>query len=92
MPFNVMYLIKDKGKGYDGNRAVSTANQEIVPASTQFYKFSFLNTEVCTVKINGGKSIPIDADQGVQTDDNDAPIFSFVIVESGINYKWFGKY
>lgn len=97
MGFNITYHIKNKGKGYDGDRTVSTANKQIVvpPAGVtnyKFYEFAFLNTQACTVKINGGKLIPLDADQGVKITDNDAPVSSFVIVEAGINYKWFGKY
>lgn len=86
----------NRGIGYDGNIGTSTANQELVInrngwTDFGFYEFSFLNSQDCTVKINGN-SIPLSVDQGVQIDADDAPIKSFIIVQSGIDYKWFGRY
>jgi hypothetical protein len=89
-----------KYAGYNGDRQVSTENQEILtiidPSLTFprgiYHEFSFLNNEACTVKINNSSPIPLDADQGVQINRDDTKLYSFIIVESGINYKWFGKY
>jgi hypothetical protein len=86
------------GQGFNGDKGVTTASQEIltVPAShnvpNYYYELSFLNLQACTVKINGGNPIPLDPEQGVETDANDAKIYSLVVVESGIDFKWFGKY
>lgn len=88
------------GRGYNGDRSVSTANQEILTVIDatwtkprgEYYEFSFQNTQPCTVKVNGSAPIPLDAIQGIESDVDDAVITSFVIVEAGINYKWFGKY
>lgn len=88
------------GRGYNGGSGASTANQEILTVIDaawtkprgEYYEFLFQNTQPCTVKINGSSPIPLDAIQGIESDINDAVITSFVIVEAGINYKWFGKY
>lgn len=88
-----------KGKGVNGDRAVSTANQEILTVIDatwtkprgEYYEFSFLNTQACTVKVND-KLVPLDANQGFELYRDDVDVTSVVIVESGINYKWFGKY
>ena len=86
-------------QGYDGDKGVSTANQEILPIPSgwsfqrMYYELSFLNSEPCTVRINGSSDlIPLDAEQGIQVNSNDAKVSSIVIVEAGIDFKWFGKY
>lgn len=75
----------------------STANQEIIPTSPadwtigyQFSKFSFVNDQDCHVKINGGDSIFVRANQGIEHDNEKDPIKSFVIVESAITFNWVG--
>lgn len=86
--------------GIRSDRGISTANQEILPIIDsgwsnprgKYYEFSFLNTEACTVIVNGKDKNVLDAEQGFQIDDNDAVIKSVVIVEPNINYKWAGKY
>jgi hypothetical protein len=85
-------------QGYNGGKSTSTANQEILPlpsgwnVNRQYYEFSFLNTQACTIKINGSGPIPLDPEQGLQIDANDSKIYSLVIVEAGIDFKWFGKF
>lgn len=90
-----------KGRGYNGGQGISTANQEILTIIDatwtkprgEYYELSFLNTQACTIKINGSSSaIPCPANVGFEMDENDAEIKSFVVVESGIDYKWRGKY
>lgn len=90
------------GTGYVGspNLQTSTSNQEIVPSSPsgwtipyKLYKFSFSNTnQDCHVKINGGDQIFITSGQGFEMDENDAPITSFIIVESGITFNFLGAF
>lgn len=87
-------------QGIRSDKGVSTANQEILPIIDtnwssprgKYYKFSFLNTQACTVIVNDKDKNVLDAEQGFQIDENDAVIKSVVIVESGIDYKWSGKY
>ena len=68
----------------------STSNQEIVPRGKIFYKFSFMNSQDCTVKINGSNPIFLRANQGFSMDEVDAYIHSFVIVEPNIEFNWVG--
>lgn len=56
----------------------------------KFKHFYFDNKNDCTVKINGGSPIFLEAGDSWQTDITNTPIESFVIVESGISYKWSG--
>ncbi|MFK7678841.1 hypothetical protein ACI3ER_12425 [Bacillus sp. Wb] len=91
-----------RGSGWLGSPSIttSTANKELVPASPAqwvnvklgFYKFEFRNLQACTVKINGGNPIYLDAEQGFVSGAEDATIYNFVIVESGIQYQWVGAY
>ncbi|MGM0807506.1 MAG: hypothetical protein ACQET8_22635 [Bacillota bacterium] len=90
-----------QGNGYLGSSGIqtSTANKEVVtlPKSANgstlpFYKLSFLNLQSCKVKINGGNPIYLEQDQGFEMNESDAPIYSFVIVEAGIQYQWIGAY
>jgi len=90
------------GIGYFGSTEIelSTANQEVIPAMVAtvyvsaengrcvFTDFSFVNTEVCHVKINDSLPIFLDAGQGF---DSGSYINSFIIVEDGIHYNWIGK-
>ncbi|OZB98015.1 hypothetical protein [Paenibacillus sp. XY044] len=86
--------------GIRSDKGTSTANQEVLPVIDarwnsprgKYYEFSFLNSQACTVIVNGKDKNVLDADQGFQINDNDALIESVVIVEVGIDYKWSGKY
>lgn len=86
--------------GIRSDKGTSAANQEVLPIIDsrwsaprgKYYEFSFLNTQPCTVIVNGKDKNVLDADQGFQINDNDAIIESVVIIESGIDYKWSGKY
>lgn len=88
------------GSGYNGSPALeitTTENQEIIPSSPpewtvgyKFYKFSFMNDQDCTVRINGDEPIFLRAYQGFNCNQHDEGISSFVIVESGINFNWIG--
>lgn len=91
-----------KGSAFKGssNLLTSVAGQEVIPAKpaewTQgysFYKFIFTNKQVCHVKVNGSsESIFLDANQGFKTEDYDADITSFIIVEGAIQYSWIAYY
>lgn len=86
--------------GYAGSNGIltSTANTEIVNPENlglnklSFKKFSFLNKNNCTVKINGSDPIFLEAGQGFASDESDPPIKSFIIIEEGIQYNWIGSY
>lgn len=87
----------NKGRGYDGGSGTSTSNKQLIinPAGWtkyELYEFSFLNTQACTVIVNKSNPIPCPANVGFQIDDNDAPIYSFIIVEPNVEYTWRGKY
>jgi hypothetical protein len=93
------------GAGYFGDATLmsSTPNVDIIqpykPAdySTAVtfaaYKFSFANQSACSVLINDATdAIFLDSDQGFTIGYEDAPIFSFKIVEAGITYNCVGAY
>jgi hypothetical protein len=83
--------------GKENGALLSTANQELIvpPAGWNvkpvFYKISFYNKTPCHIKINGNQ-IYLREEQGFESDTNDALIYSFVIVESGIDYNFVGAY
>ncbi len=87
------------GSNYIGSSdpTTSTSNQEVIPTKPEnwsrgynLYRFSFQNDQDCHVKINGGDQIYLRANQGFNSSEVDAPINSFVVVESGIVYNWLG--
>jgi hypothetical protein len=89
------------GVGYVGTDSIktSTSNQEIIPSPPsawnqeyKLYKFSFSNQQDCHVSINGGNQIFLPANQGFECDETDAPIYSFIIIESGISYNFLGAF
>jgi SPX domain protein involved in polyphosphate accumulation len=87
-----------RGIGYIGSSDIqtSTANQEIIPSTPlqyNLYKFQFANNTDCHVRINNDEDILfIRANQWFEMDNNDAPIFSFKIVDAGIQFNWVGAY
>lgn len=90
-----------KGSGYLGSPKLetSTVNQEIVPSPPshwtslyKLYKFSFNNKQATKVIINKETTVYLEAGQGFEMDLGDAPIYSFVIVDSGVPYTFIGAY
>lgn len=55
-----------------------------------FGHFYFDNKDDCTVIINGGLPIFLEAGDSWQTDNTNTAIESFIVVESGVSYKWSG--
>ena len=89
------------GSGYIGSDSLKTSvsNDEVVPSPPanwksgyNFYKFSFLNYTDCTVQVNNENTIFLKANQGFSIDALDAPIHSFKVVESGVQYSWVAGY
>lgn len=90
------------GNGYIGSSQLETTTStdfEILPEKPDnwthgysFYKFSFMNNQSCTVKINNSSEIFLRANQGFVCDYYDKPISSFVILEDGIEYNWIGAW
>jgi hypothetical protein len=92
------------GNGFLGTDSLktSTANVQLIPSPPvgfvlgkkyNLYKFAFMNDQDCSVLINDNASpIFLLAGQGFETNEIDAPIHSFKIVEVGINYNWLGAY
>ena len=89
------------GRGYKGSPYIetSTTMHQVVPPKPEgwslgynFYKFSFVNNMDCTVIINNQSEIFLPITQGFNIDENDAPIYSFVIKESGVTYNFVGAY
>lgn len=81
--------------GYNGGKGVSNAKQELLANSKnprKYYEFSFLNKQECSVIVNDSDPIPCPAGVGFVADANDAKISSFIVLESGIEYTWRGKY
>lgn len=80
------------GGKYFGSPSIQTssANQELVPDKTAFYKFSYMPSQNCTVRINGSDPILITSRLGFSMNEVDAYISSFVIVESGIEFHYLG--
>lgn len=92
-----------QGIGYKGSSSIlttSSINTEICPSKPQgwtisyrFYKFELRNYTSCTIKINGSnEAIYLNAGQGFAIDENDAPIYSLIIVESNTQYSWVGAF
>lgn len=71
-------------------KLTSAANEEICKKGECYEKFDFYNYQDCTVKINGSAPIFLGAGQGFSTDRFDEPIYSFIVVEAGIDYNWIG--
>ena len=93
------------GAGYFGTSSVQTsvANADIIqsfkPSSFTTainfaaYKFTFANQAACTILINDSiVPIYLDANQGFDIGVEDAPIYSFKIVQGGIAYNCVGAY
>jgi len=93
------------GAGYFGDATLqsSTPNVEIIqpfkPANYTTaitfaaYKFTFANQDACSVLINDSTDPIYLADsQGFSMGYEDAPIYSFKIVEAGITYNCVGAY
>lgn len=91
------------GNGYIGSDSVKTssANQEIIPTppaqlgwTTKYnlYKMSFMNNQSCTVKINNGDPIYLEAGMGFESNQVDSPIWSFVIITNNVQFYWIGAY
>jgi len=81
------------------NPTTSNTNQEVIPPHPKgwnkgynFYRFSFINDQDCHVKINGGDEIYLRANQGFNSTEIDAPIWSFVISEEGIVFNFVAAY
>jgi len=82
------------------NILTSTANQEIIQQhkpsgwtiTIEAYKFEFKSLQDCHIKINDGASIFFEAGYEFIVDISDISVYKFVIVESGIQYKYFGTY
>ena len=83
----------------------STAMQEVVPdmptgwtTPIVFQNFSFFNSEGCHIILNGKSGLDGDdniiylrANQGLNIDEEDIDVSSFVIVEAGIPFNFVGK-
>ncbi|MGD6896095.1 hypothetical protein [Bacillus infantis] len=86
------------GRGYEGSDKLemSVAMQEVLPkvdGMRHYYKFSFLNTDPCSIIINDdGKPKYLREQQGFEISHLDFPIHSFKIVEGGIEFNWMGGY
>lgn len=78
---------------------VSVGGENILPPtpenwsfnSYEFNQFSFINKKPCKIKINGGKEVFLDAEEGFSYSGKSV-IESFVIIESGIEYTFIGVY
>ena len=84
---------------------ISTAMQEIIPEAPENWTvsvvlrdMSFYNSEACHIILNGKSDIDgedniiyLRAGQGLNIDEKDIDIHSFVIVESGIPFNFVGK-
>ncbi|MCA1025683.1 hypothetical protein LCM23_06235 [Cytobacillus kochii] len=90
-----------RGIGYMASSSLETSmnNKEIIPSHSStpigrysFYKFSFMNDQKCTIKVNDETVIYLRENQGFTIDHFDCPIHSFKISEDGITYNWIGAY
>ena len=84
----------------------STAMEEIVPnppvgwdVPITFKSLSFFNSKACRVILNGQTGLNGDdniiylrANQGLNIDETDIEVRSFIIMESDIPYNFVGKY
>jgi len=78
------------GSQFIGSSEIETsvANEEIVTQTC--YKFSIVPQEDCTASINGSEPIFLKGGVGFSTNQVDAIINSFKILEDGIPYFWIG--
>lgn len=90
-----------RGRGYLGSKKIesSVANENIIPEPPESWsmkyllvKFSLMNYEACTIRINEETEVFLGAGQGFNTDRDDSKIYSIEILESGIDYNWVGAY
>lgn len=95
------FTMTKKGVMYLGSEAVQTsiANKEILPKPPKnwtmgyhLYKFSIMNYSDCTLVINNKAKLFLRANQGFNSDSQDASISSVKIVESGVEFNWIGAY
>lgn len=88
--------------GYYGTDKIETTtdeNTELIPKKksnwTINYSFKDLyldNKTDCTIIVNDGDPIFLEAEDGFQINKTNTPIRSLVIVESGVSYKWSGNW
>lgn len=84
--------MKQFGTRFHGTNEIKTsvANEEIVPKGVVFYKFTILIDQDCTVSINNSPPIFLRGGMAFSTEQNDAVISSFKILEDGKTYSWVG--
>ncbi len=89
------------GSKFIGSNQVMTSveSQEIIPPAPSnwtmphtLYKFSLMNYNDCTLIVNEEVELFLKANQGFNTNEVDARIFSVKIKESGVQYNWIGAY
>jgi hypothetical protein len=94
-------LIMQIGRGFKGSptKLTSVAGQEILPTKPagwtvpyNFYTLSFIPDQDCTIIINNGDEMFWAAGIPLTTEEQDQPITSFKIKESGITFWWTGGY
>lgn len=78
-------------KIYVGTSAVatSTAELDIVGSIDHFEEIDFYNVQACTIKVNGSDALYLRAGQGFI---ENAPIYTFEIVEESIDYNYVASY
>lgn len=78
------------GSSFVGSPKVETsvANEEILPVAC--YKLSIIPESDCTASINESEPIFLKGGVGFSTNQVDAKIYSFKIIEDGIQYFWIG--
>lgn len=90
------------GTGYIGSPEVQTsvANEEIIPLTPENWtrerykivRFSFRASQDCSIKVNEGNIIFIEAGKEFSIDEDIPAITSFKIQESGIEFTWAGVF
>lgn len=90
MQFIEVKDLRRLGLKYIGSSQMETsvANEEIVTETC--YKFSIMVENDCTASINKSEPIFIKAGVGFSNNQVDAAIYSFKILEDGIQYFWVG--
>lgn len=78
------------GSNFIGSSEVETSvsNEEILPSPC--YKLSLIPESDCTASINGSEPIFLKGGVGFSTNQIDAKINSFKILEDGVQYFWIG--
>ena len=92
-----MRSVQSIGRGYSGSgsKLTSAAGLEVLTNledGSGYYNFSLQVFNDCHISVNGSQYIFLAANTTFETDSKDAPVKSFKIQESDVQFVWVGAY